>query len=338
MGGGGSKPADVYKVDGYQIVTADGRQCLRVDPNKIVENADENVKHTSLGLAWGACNPDDPWQIWNAKEDGYDNREHGSLGKQGDYQRNARYVNTPGKISVNNVGGDGTTRFLYAECISSLVNQNVEKCTTESDPFVKWFPDDYDPPSGYFRNVYYKSKYRHWEIFKTDSGDDKKVLIKYFINDSQAEPNLYVNVCVSKNTAGKAVLAPCVPAEYFLFEPKGRKTDPVVQQAPPGPGPNAAEWTANVAGPAPAPGPAPPLTDASPTQAPAPETSALAPAPSALSSPPPSAIPPPSYYDVAPSPAVEENWWKKNQTMLLIGGGVLLCLCVFMIVAFVLFM
>lgn len=33
MGGGGSKPAEeVYKVDGYQIVTGDGRQCLRVDP------------------------------------------------------------------------------------------------------------------------------------------------------------------------------------------------------------------------------------------------------------------------------------------------------------------
>lgn len=337
MGGGGSKPADVYKVDGYQIVTADGRQCLRVDPNKIVENADENVKHTSLGLAWGACNPDDPWQIWNAKEDGYDNRKYHRNLSEG-YAQQARYINTPGKISVHNVGVDGAKRYLYAECVSSLFDQSVATCATESDPFVKWFPDDYDPPSGYFRNVYYKSKYRHWEIFKTDSGDDKKVLIKYFINDSQAEPNLYVNVCVSKNTAGKAVLAPCVPAEYLLFEPKGRKTDPVVQQAPPGPGPNAAEWTANVAGPAPAPGPAPPLTDASPTQAPAPETSALAPAPSALSSPAPSAIPPPSYYDVAPSPAVEENWWKKNQTMLLIGGGVLLCLCVFMIVAFVLFM
>jgi hypothetical protein len=90
--------------------------------------------------------------------------------------------------------------------------------------------------------VYYISKYRHWEIFKTDSGDATKVIVKYFINDSQAEPNLYVNVCVSKNAAGKAVLTPCVPAEYLLFEPKGRKTDPVVQQAPPGPGPNAAEW------------------------------------------------------------------------------------------------
>jgi hypothetical protein len=145
MGGGGSKPADVYKVDGYQIVTADGRQCLRVDPNKVVEPADENVKHTSLGLAWGACNPDDPWQIWNAKEDGPSSRKFGFIGNGDYFVGNARYVNTPGKISVNNVGGDGTTRFLYAECVSSLVDQIVSKCATESDPFVKWFPDDYDP-------------------------------------------------------------------------------------------------------------------------------------------------------------------------------------------------
>lgn len=329
MGGGGSKPA-AYQVDGYQIVTADGKQCLRVDQNRVVEPSDENIKHTSLGLAWGSCNPDDPWQIWNAKDDGYDNRKYYRNLSEG-YVQMARYINTPGKISVHNVGGDGAKRYLYAKCVSSLFDMDVATCATESEPFVKWFPDDYDPPSGYFTNIYFKQKYRHWEIFRTDSGDDKKVLVKYFINDSQAEPHLDVNVCVSKNAAGNPVVAPCVPAEYLLFEPKGRRTDPVVQQAPPGPGPNAAEWTATVSGPAPAPGPAPPLTDA-PAYAPSPETtSALAPAPSS----------PPSYYDVAPAPSPaggEDSWWKKNQTMLLIGGGVLLCLCVFMIMAFVLFM
>jgi len=339
MGGGGSKPA-AYEVSGYQIVTADGKQCLRVDPGRVVENTNDNRKHTSLGVAWGACNPDDPWQMWNAKEDGEDRRKyHDLLGKPGDYIRNARYINLSGKISVHNVGADGAKRFLYGECVSSLFDMSVAKCAAESDPFVKWFPDDYNPGSSYFRNVYYKSKYRHWEFFKMDSGDDKKVLIKYFISDSQADPHLYVNVCISKNAAERAVLAPCVDGQYLLFEPKGRKT--VVQQTTPVSEPNAAaEWTANI--PTPAPGPAPPLTDA-PSYAPAPETtSALSPAPSALSPTPDIASSsPPYYYAPAPSPTAsggEENWWKKNQTMLLIGGGVLLCLCVFMIMAFVLFM
>ena len=326
MGGGGSKPADVYKVDGYQIVTGDGRQCLRVDPNKIVENEPESVtfnfKDPPFDVRFGPCDPNDPWQIWNAKEDmEIDGTRWVELNSDGRViDQGSAFA--PGKISIFNRGTDGVERYLFSPCILSTFTPDLRSlCTGDAAVYAKI--------------IDFKIKEdlrRHWEIFKVDSADQSKVNIKYHVWDP---PKIEFDFCIRMRSDGSVHLAPCVPAEHLLFEPKGRKTDPVVQQAPPGPGPNAAEWTANVSGPAPAPGPAPPLTDASPTQAPAPETSALAPAPSALSSPAPSAI---SYYDVAPSPAVEENWWKKNQTMFLIGGGVLLCLCVFMIVAFVLFM
>jgi hypothetical protein len=301
----------------YQIVTPDGKLCLAVDPSTVVETVDEskNRKQTSLGLKFVPCNPDDPWQMWSAVEDGPGSRKFGLLGKHSDYNRGARYVSTPGKTSVRNVGADGVSRYLFSECIKSLYN--AESCPTTT-LFVKWFPDDYAPDSGWYRDLNYKNTYRHWELFKVDSVDLSKIQIKYFVSDNQFSddtPALYVNMCV-REERGAAVLAECAPDGYLLFEPKGRRSS-----APP---PAAAQTPIGLS----------PLPSSSPGPS-SPSSSGPSSTPSTYEVSPSSYEVAPSSYEVAPAPAPAPagffdslnttTWW------LIIGGGIVLCIALMML-------
>lgn len=315
----------------YQIVTPDGKLCLAIDPSTVVETVDEskNRAQTSLGLKFAPCNPDDPWQIWSAVEDGPSSRKFGLLGKHSDYSRNARYVSTPGKTSVRNVGADGVSRYLFSECIKTLYN--AESCPT-TPLFVKWFPDDYAPDSGWYRDLNYKSTYRHWELFKVDSVDPSKIQIKYFVSDNQFSddtPALYVNACV-KEERGAPVLAECVPDGYLLFEPKGRRSSappPAAAQTPIGLSPLPSSPSSS--------SPASPSTyEAAPSTYEAVPSSTYEAAPSSTYE------VAPSSYEVAPAPAPAPagffdslnmtTWW------LIIGGGIVLCIAL-MILAVVFF-
>jgi hypothetical protein len=326
MGSGESKPVAEEPKNYYQIVTPDGKLCLAVDPSTVVEDVDEskNRKQTSLGLKFVPCNPDDPWQMWSAAEDGPSSRKFGLLGKHSDYSRNARYVSTPGKTSVRNVGADGVSRYLFSKRIETLYDAEKGDATL----FVKWFPDDYAPDSGWYRDLNYKSTYRHWELFKVDSVDPSKIQIKYFVSDNQFSddtPALYVNACV-REERGAAVLAECVPDGYLLFEPKGRRSSaspPAVTGPSPGPSSSSPGPSSSSPGPSSSsPGPSPSTYEASPS------TYEVAPSTYEAS---------PSTYEVAPAPAPAPagffdttTWW------LIIGGGIVLCIA-FVMLALVFF-
>ncbi len=346
MGSGESKPVAEEPKNYYQIVTSDGKLCLAVDPSTVVETVDEskNRKQTSLGLKFAPCNPDDPWQMWSTVEDGKDSREFGLLGKHGDYVRNERRVSTPGKTSVRNVGADGVSRYLFSECIKTLYN--AESCPT-TPLFVKWFPDDYAPDSGWYRDLNYKSTYRHWELFKVDSVDPSKIQIKYFVSDNQfsdQNPAIYVNACV-REERGAAVLAECVPDGYLLFEPKGRRSSappPAVGGLSPlsSPGPSSSSPGLSSSSPGPSsssPGPSSSSPGPS-SSSPGPSSSSPGPSSSIYEAAPSTYEVAPSSYEVAPAPAPVGFFDSLNTTTwwLIIGGGIVLCIA-FVMLALVFF-